>query len=155
MVVVWYVLMVLGIFIQGEAAVFAACVGAVWGDLFNVPIALLAAIGAFLADWLYFTLGRRYGAKLVARYRWLQGRLDKTSELLAKKPVWTILILRSQIGMRILGHFLLGAGEIDQRRYLEVNALASLIWGLAVTILCFYFLVYTEPIWQMLIDPWL
>jgi len=152
--IVLYLMIVVGIAVQGEAVMLAACAGAFWGNLHLVPVALAGMVGAFLADWLYFTLGRRHGARLLTRYRWLRGRMDKTSELLAKKPVFAIMVLRSQIGMRVIGNFLLGASEIDRRRYLEVNALACMIWGIGVTLLCFYFYVFTEPMWRLVIEAW-
>jgi len=151
---IWAPLILIGTILEGELTLLVACLGAIYGDLLLVPIALLGSVGAFLGDWLFFELGRRNGEALLRRFRWLRGRFDRFAELLAKKPVLTLFILRYQIGMRMVGNFLLGSSEIDRRRYLELNAIACLSWGIAITVIGYWFFILTAPLWEMVFAAW-
>ena len=148
----WYLLILIGTFVEGEFTLIAATAGVLWSNLQIIHLVWIAWLGSFLGDILFFQLGRSHGASFKARLPKLGERMDRVVSLLAKRPLLTIFILRFQIGMRMMGNFSLGCSSMDRSRYLKLNLIACLVWSLFTTALCYYFLKYTADLWEALLQ---
>ncbi len=134
---IWAVL--IGAGAEGEAVAFLGGVLAHRGLLVYWQVAAAAALGSFLADQLFFFIGRH-----AARFRFVE-RLERTramrraTGLLERYPVGFILSFRFIYGMRIISPLLISRTSISALRFLMLNGLAAALWGTAITAIGFLF----------------
>lgn len=148
-----YALVVVATMIEGEFSMMLVGYLMFNGDLALevLPLGLAAALGAFLGDWFFFEMGRNRGGAFLQRWQWLSKRLESVAALLARFPLFTLLILRFQIGFRMVGNIILGQGDLNRGRYLVLNAVACLAWATVIIPLCLGFarvIDMTLQMWQ-------
>lgn len=136
----WYLLIFLGTFLEGELTLVLSGFAIYNGMLWLPAVVCVSVFGGFLGDWLFFELGSRKGHVVKRRWPKMADNSLRVSKLLSRYPSLFLFILRFQIGMRMVGHFSLGmGGSVGKQRYLVLNFLASIVWALFLTILCYYF----------------
>ncbi|MFP5077575.1 DedA family protein [Rhizobium sp. YIM 134829] len=123
----------LGAGIEGEAVVFLGGVLAHRGLMPLWQVMIAAAIGSFLADQLFFALGRRatslsYVQRLMTAKAMLRAR-----DLLHRHPTGFILAFRFLYGMRIISPVLIGTTEIPTARFVLLNAVAACLWAVVIS----------------------
>ncbi|KQR71707.1 hypothetical protein ASG03_03995 [Rhizobium sp. Leaf341] len=134
---IWAVL--IGAGVEGEAVAFLGGVLAHRGLLVYWQVAAAAAFGSFVADQLFFLIGRHS-----ARFRFV-ARLEATAAmrratgLLERYPVGFILAFRFIYGMRIISPLLISRTNISALRFLVLNGIAACLWGMAITAVGFLF----------------
>ncbi|TCM52264.1 membrane protein DedA with SNARE-associated domain [Rhizobium sp. PP-F2F-G48] len=134
---IWAVL--IGAGVEGEAVAFLGGVLAHRGLLVYWQVAAAAALGSFVADQLFFLIGRH-----AARFRFVS-RLEATPAmrrakgLLERYPVGFILAFRFIYGMRIISPLLISRTNISALRFLVLNGIAACLWGTAITAIGFLF----------------
>lgn len=114
----------LGAGIEGEAVVFLSGVLAHRGLMPLWQVMSAAALGSFVADQLFFLLGRR-PVQLLDVWQRARG-------LLYAHPTGFILAFRFLYGMRIISPVLIGTTEIPALRFMALNALAACLWAVMV-----------------------
>jgi membrane protein DedA with SNARE-associated domain len=144
----WYLLILIGTFIEGEFTLVAAGFGAANGVLHNPTIMVFAAGGAYAGDLFFFELGRRKGDVICRRWPWFGHRAKRISVLLAKRPELTLLILRFQIGLRSAGNLTVGMSGLNRKRYLLINAVACVLWAIGIVLLCHWFAKFMTALWN-------
>lgn len=136
-----YPIALFGCLVEGEFTLLAICLflnaQATTPPL--VPLAAMAAIGAFFGDWTCFELGRRHGNQLTQRWPRIQIILNTVGGFIKGAPVIALPILRFQIACRMVGNLSLGMGNLDRSRYLIFNGVACIAWAAVIVPLCFYF----------------
>ncbi|GAA3255993.1 hypothetical protein GCM10020258_14970 [Sphingomonas yabuuchiae] len=102
--------------------------------LIGWPAAFLAAaIGSFLADQVFFTIGRR-----ARDGRWV-GKLRKrrvytrVTKLMERYPVGFIFAFRFLYGLRTISPVALGTSHVSTRLFVAVNAASALCWAAIFT----------------------
>ena len=136
----WYLLIAVGTFLEGEMVMIAAAVGVYNNHLSMSWVVAAALVGSFSGDWCWFELGRRKGEGwLENRPKW-KPRLQGVSRFLQKHPIFSIFLLRFQIAMRMAGNFTLGYGELGRVRYLALTFAACFLWAWTIAQLCFWFI---------------
>ncbi|WP_110801747.1 MULTISPECIES: VTT domain-containing protein [unclassified Rhizobium] len=134
---IWAVLVGAGV--EGEAVAFLGGVLAHRGLLVYWQVAAATAFGSFIADQLFFFIGRH-----AARFRFVE-RLEATTAmrratgLLERYPVGFILAFRFIYGMRIISPLLISRTSISAFRFLVLNGVAACLWGTAITAIGFLF----------------
>lgn len=116
-------------FLEGETFVIFGGMAAHLGVL---DIRLLIAsvwLGSFCGDQLWFWLGRRWGAKALARIPAAQGRADQVLAWLERYGVGFILVFRFLYGVRNVASVAMGMSKLPWRRFLVWNFLAAGIWA--------------------------
>ena len=136
---IWYVLIFLGCIVEGEFTLVAAGFGVHHQALDAQLLVPLAWPAAFLGDWLFFELGRRNGGRLIESRPAFGLRAEKLGNWMKRFPIFAVFLLRFQIGMRMIGHFSLGAGSIGRFRYLAINLAACFVWAICIVHLCIWF----------------
>lgn len=140
----WYALLLLGTLLEGEVSMLIACWGAHTGVLQPISLAAVASLGAWIGDALAFELGRRRGhAILDARPKW-RAHTEKMQRWMARYPALCLLLLRWQIGLRIVGNAVLGMSPLSRIHYLALNAVACVLWAAGVTAVGLYFARFLE-----------
>ena len=136
----WYLLIFLGTFLEGELTLVLSGFAIYHGVLWLPAVAGVSVFGGFLGDWFFFELGRRKGYVVKRRWPKIAHSGLRVTKLLSRYPSLFLFILRFQIGMRMVGHFSLGmGGSLEKQRFLVLNFLASIVWAVFLTILCYYF----------------
>ena len=125
--------------LEGEAAVVAGGLLAHRG-LLPLPGAMVVAVlGSFVADQLWFQVGRRFrDARLVARAR-AQPAFARAVAALERHPIGFIFAFRFIYGLRTVSPIAIGTSAVAGRTYLFVNAAAALIWGSLFTLVGYAF----------------
>lgn len=115
--------------LEGETVVIFAGYFAHKGAL-NIYILLIVAwIGSFLGDQLYFYLGRRYGQRLLTRFpRWQPG-VTRALSLLATYNTAFILSFRFIYGVRNFSSIAIGMSPLRWRRFLILNFISAGLWA--------------------------
>ncbi|MET3438222.1 DedA family protein [Sphingomonas sp. 1185] len=119
----------LGAGLEGETAVVTGGILAHQG-LVGWPAALIAAaIGSFLADQIFFTVGRRSRDG-----RWV-GKLKKrrvyarVTRLMERYPVGFIFAFRFLYGLRTISPVAIGTSQVSTRLFVAVNAASAACWA--------------------------
>ncbi len=124
-----YVAVAVGTFLEGESVLLIAGAAASRGHLAMPAVIAIAALASFLGDQMYFWVGRRYGAALLARYPSLQPRAARVNGLLERHHLPLILSIRFLYGLRIAGPIAIGMSHVSWPRFLLLNGLGALLWA--------------------------
>jgi membrane protein DedA with SNARE-associated domain len=118
-------------FLEGETIVLLTAAALSGGIInLNVWLVLLAAfLGSFSGDQLWFAVGRRYGAGLMARWPSLGDKSCGVFRLLDRYNDLFILTFRFIYGLRNISPFAIGMTHVSRKRFLALNALAAVTWA--------------------------
>ncbi|MGE7204788.1 DedA family protein [Sphingomonas sp. NPDC019816] len=119
----------LGAGLEGETAVVTGGILAHQG-LVAWPLAVVAAaVGSFLADQIFFTIGRRArDGRWVGRLR--QRRVyARVMTMMEKHPVGFIFAFRFLYGLRTISPVAIGTSDVPTRLFVAVNAVSAACWA--------------------------
>lgn len=116
-------------FVEGETFVIFGGVAAHQGYLDWTLLFLLAWLGSFSGDQLYFWIGRRWGQDLLVRFpRWRPGA-ETALDMLRRYNTWFVLSFRFIYGVRNFASFAIGMSGVRPLRFLALNLLAAGVWA--------------------------
>ena len=125
----------LGAGIEGETAVLAGGVLA-HQNLISLPaVAVAAAIGSFVADQCFFSIGRHYRERPYVQKMLAKPAAHRAISLLERFPDRFILAIRFLYGIRTVSPIAAGASDISRVRFMSLNAVAATFWALLFTTL--------------------
>jgi membrane protein DedA with SNARE-associated domain len=127
-----YWMLAIGCLLEGETVLILAGFAAHRGYLNPVAVVAIASAAGFLGDQIYFWLGRRHGASLLARWPSLALQADRVQRLIARYHEAVIIGMRFAYGLRIAGPILYGTTPIAALRFGLFNALGALIWAFLI-----------------------
>lgn len=133
--VLFYPLVFLWTFIEGETIVLLSGAVARTGSIDPYLLVLCAWLGSFLGDQLWFYLSRRYGRRLIARYPSSARSVSVATNLLEKHATLFILFYRFIYGVRNVASLALGLSEVRWKRFLILNFIASGIWSISFVLI--------------------
>jgi len=115
--------------LEGETIVIIAGVAAAAGHMELWLIILVAWIGSYISDQIYFTIGRKFGPYLLQRFPWAQKPVDRAGRLLLKYDVWFILTFRFIYGVRNVTPPALAIAGVSHKRFAMLNFVAAGLWA--------------------------
>ena len=116
-------------FVEGETFVIFAGLAA-QKDLLRLEYLIASAwLGSFLGDQLYFFVGRRYGARLLARFPRLRPGVETALDWLRRYNTWFILSFRFIYLVRNPASFAMGMSGVAWRRFAALNFIAAGVWA--------------------------
>ena len=115
--------------LEGETIVIIAGVAAAAGHMELWLIILVAWVGSYISDQIYFTIGRKYGPFLLKRFPWAQRPVDRAGRLLLKYDVWFILSFRFIYGVRNVTPPALAIAGVSHKRFAILNFVAAGLWA--------------------------
>lgn len=127
-----YAAVAAGTFLEGESVLLVAGAAAARGHLALPVVIAIAAFASFLGDQLYFWVGHRYGAALLARFPSLQPRAARVNGLLERHHLLVILSIRFLYGLRVAGPIAIGMSRVSWSRFMLLNGLAAILWALLI-----------------------
>ncbi|TCM35182.1 DedA family protein [Novosphingobium sp. ST904] len=129
----------LGAAAEGETALMTGGLLAHQGLLPIGGVMAAGAIGSFLADEIFFFLGRHFRARPAVRALSEKPAFARALALLERHPVGFILAFRFLYGLRTVSPIAIGTSSIPARRFIVLNALAATVWGIVIAAIGYTF----------------
>jgi len=127
-----YLAVFVGALIEGETILVMAGYLAHEGYLNLGVVMTVAAIGGFIGDQFFFTLGRYRGREIVARFPSIQVRAARVEKLVQRYQNWLIILIRFMYGLRVAGPIFLGMAQVSPVRFAVVNLLGAIVWAVLI-----------------------
>jgi membrane protein DedA with SNARE-associated domain len=134
-----YLALFLGTFLEGEVFFILGGVAACQGLLNPCYTALAAISGAMAGDNLFFLLGHRQGARLLARPWRLGRKVVLARSLVRRHAVPLMLLSRFLYGLRMVVPLACGTAGVRPWRFMLLNAVSALGWTLCFGCLGYFF----------------
>jgi len=129
-----YWALLVGTFFEGETILIIGGITAHLGYLDLPKVMMIAFIGSFTGDQVYFFIGRLKGRDLVTRHPKWQTRVDKIHRLLKRYHDFIMFGFRFIYGMRIMTPFVFGMSRnIKTLRFVVFNALGAVVWSIVIS----------------------
>jgi membrane protein DedA with SNARE-associated domain len=126
-----YAVLFIGTVLEGETVLVLGGAAARLGHLRLEWVVACAFAGSLLGDQLWFWIGRRYGARLLARRPAWQPGVARVHARLARYEVPLLVGFRFVYGIRNLTPFVVGMSRIGAVKFAVLNALGALLWAVA------------------------
>ncbi|MEO1928644.1 MAG: DedA family protein [Nautiliaceae bacterium] len=134
-----YIILFVWSIFEGETGLIMAGILSHTGDM-NLWLAILvAALGGFIGDQIYFYLGRINKTWLLKELDAHRRKFAKARLLLRKYGGWVIFIQRFIYGMRTIIPMAIGVSGYDPRKYALINLISAFIWASVTIIPAYYF----------------
>jgi membrane protein DedA with SNARE-associated domain len=127
-----YLAVFVGALIEGETILVMAGYLAHEGYLNLGVVMAVAAIGGFIGDQFFFTLGRYRGREILARFPSIQVRAARVEKLVLRYQYWLIIFIRFMYGLRVAGPIFLGMARVSPVRFAVVNLLGAIVWAVLI-----------------------
>jgi membrane protein DedA with SNARE-associated domain len=124
-----YAAVFVGTFAEGESMLLLGGYAAHRGFLELPWVILTAFCAAVTADQTYFYIGRRHGARFLARSPRLTAKTATALRLVATHSVLTVLLMRFLWGLRIALPLAIGMSGMSALRYLALDLAAAALWA--------------------------
>lgn len=146
----------LGAGFEGETAAVLAGVVAHRGILPFWQVAIVAALGSFVADQIFFSCGRYFrDAPFVARLR-AKPIFRRAIGAFEERPTLFTFGFRFIYGLRTVSPIAIGTTSLPTPRFVVINAAAAIIWALMFVSLGYVFGQAAETLLGRLAPPhWL
>lgn len=120
-----YLAVFLGTLLEGETILVLAGYSVSRGYLMLGPVLLLAVLGASLADFAYYSIGRRYGLAATRRFPRLRPLRARSILLLRDWGKAAAFLTRFAYGLRIALPIAMGAARMKRRVFVPFNLLGA------------------------------
>jgi membrane protein DedA with SNARE-associated domain len=134
-----YIILFVWSMMEGETGLVMAGVLSHTGDM-TVPIAILvAALGGFAGDQLYFYTGR-YNKDFIHKEFKTHRRKFALAHLLLKKYGWPIIFVqRYMYGLRTIIPMAIGITKYSAKKFAIINLISAFVWASATIIPAYIF----------------
>ena len=133
-----YIILFIWSIFEGETGLVMAGVLSYTGDMNIFLSIIVAALGGFTGDQIYFYLGRINKKWVLKEFSAHKRKFAKARLLLKKYGAWVIFIQRFIYGMRTIIPMTIGLSGYDPKKFAIVNLLSAFVWA-SVTIIPSYF----------------
>lgn len=127
-----YLAVFIGALLEGETVLVIAGFLAHEGYLSILLVLGIAALGGFIGDQFFFTLGRLRGRQFLARFPSIQARAARVETLVVRYQNWLIILIRFMYGLRVAGPVMLGMTKVSHVRFAIVNLIGAIIWAVLI-----------------------
>jgi len=134
-----YLAVLAGTFFEGETVLILAGFASHQGYLELPYVVIMALIGSFAGDQLFFRLGRLQKRIWFIRGPVWEARSEKAKRLLEKNQVLIILSSRFLYGMRMLLPYLIGLSRVKASRFALLDFIGALVWAIMIGSLGYLF----------------
>jgi len=119
----------LGAAVEGETVVVLGGMMVHRGVLPFLPAIVAAAIGSFVADQLFFFLGRAFRHRPFVKRQQRKPAFVKALATFEKHPLLFVFAFRFVYGFRTVSPLAVGTTSLAARTFLMINALAAAVWA--------------------------
>jgi len=123
-----YILIFIGTILEGETVLIIAGFLA-HQEYLSLPMVMLVAfIGSFTGDQIYFWFGRIKGKKILQKYPIIGQRVELVSGYMEKYGKSFMIAFRFIFGIRTIAPIIFGTGKIKARTFILFNLAGAIIW---------------------------
>lgn len=122
--------MFVGAGIEGETIVVIGGIMVHRGTLAFLPAVAAASAGSFVADQLFFYLGRRFRTHPFVQKMQSRAAFSKALAAFDKHPALFVFAFRFLYGLRTVSPVAIGTTSLPTRMFLAINAVAAAVWGM-------------------------
>lgn len=134
-----YLAILIGSFFEGETILVLGGLAVQQGYL-DLPLVFLCSlVGTLASDNVFFFLGRFYGHKLVAKYKFFSKLTIVSDKISGTRGFFLAFAMRFMYGFRHLVPFSLGMSSIKARMFILFNFLGGLTWVLSIGFAGYFF----------------
>ncbi len=138
-IIVFYLGVLAGIFLEGEMVMISSVIAAHHGYL-NLWIVIGTGVtGTYLSDCFYFFLGRKRGVKWIEKQENLKKRVAVVDARLVRNKFLVFIVYRFMYGFRMVTPLVLGAGKTKTVNFLFLSAITTVIWAAVYTSMGYLF----------------
>ena len=134
-----YGAILLGALLKGESTLLLGGYAARQGYLKFAGVAAIAALGGFLGDQLYFSLGRYAGVFLHRRFPAVGVKIRRTDQWILRIPALSVIGVRFLYGFRIVGPIAIGMTTMSWLRFALLNGIGAVLRAVLITALGYPF----------------
>jgi len=132
-----YIILFVWSIFEGETGLVMAGVLSHTGDMNLGDSIVVAALGGFVGDQIYFYLGRLNKEWVLTELKAHRRKFARARLLLRKYGGWVIFIQRFIYGMRTMIPMTIGVLNYDAKKYAIINLISAFVWA-SVTIIPSY-----------------
>ncbi|MBF7013730.1 DedA family protein [Novosphingobium sp. HR1a] len=118
-----------GAAIAGETVVVIGGIMVHRGILPFLPAIAAASAGSFVADQIFFLLGRRFRDHAFVQRVQRKAAFAKALSTFERHPTIFVFAFRFLYGLRTVSPIAIGTTRIPARTFLLINACAAILWG--------------------------
>lgn len=130
-----YLLIFLGITIEGDIVLFTSAFLAYQGHLDIGIIFAIALVGVYLRDLMWYEVGRRLHQHQNFIGRWAQNLAEPFDEHLIERPIHSLCIAKFVYGLHLAIIIRAGMLKIPLKKFIEADTVAAVAWILVIGIL--------------------
>ncbi len=127
-----YILIFLGMFLEGDLILFTAAFLIHQGILHPVPVIMTVLWGMLLGDNLWYTLGLKFRNRYPSLNQWAEKLAAPLDDKLKNELFQTIFIAKFTYGIRSAILFRAGALKIKWQKIEPADILATLLWMIII-----------------------
>jgi membrane protein DedA with SNARE-associated domain len=128
-----YLALLLGTFLEGETAILIAS-SLIYHGLFEFPYTVVIAfLGSFASDWIYYLIGRLNGKYFLAKRPHLATKVKPVTDFFHKHKFQILFSYRFLYGFRIIIPLVVGMSGLRPAAYLFYSTISGLIWATLVS----------------------
>ncbi|WP_247886871.1 DedA family protein [Azospirillum sp. SYSU D00513] len=125
----FYPIAFLWAFFEGETFVIFGGMGAHMGIINLYWLIAAVWIGSFCGDQCWYWIGRKWGAKALARFPSAEAKSERILGWLARYGVGFILVFRFIYGVRNVASVAIGTSRMPVTKFMFWNFIAAGIWA--------------------------
>jgi membrane protein DedA with SNARE-associated domain len=134
-----YLALFLGTFFEGETILVLAGFLAFREYLTIELVILVAFLGSYSGDQLWYFLGRRHGRRILERRPQWNAMSERALNLIRRHPDLWVLGFRFVYGLRTVMPVAIGMSGYPPLRYLLLNGLGAVIWAVSLGLAAYHF----------------
>jgi len=134
-----YIILFIWSIFEGETGLVMAGILSHTGDMNLFLAIVVAALGGFVGDQIYFYLGRINKKWVLAELKAHRRKFAKARLLLRKYGGWVIFFQRFIYGMRTIIPMAIGVSGYDPKKYAIINFISAFVWASLTIIPAYYF----------------
>jgi len=133
-----YLALFIGCIAEGETFLLLGGVAAHEGLLHYSGVVLAAMAGGIMGDQLLYWVGRRFGTRILRRFKKHQDKIVKANRLIKRRPSLFVIGARFMYGFRLIGPIIIGASRLNPLKFLVLNIIGAAIWSLLFVTLGYF-----------------
>lgn len=137
-----YPALLVGTFFEGETFLVLAGFAASLGYL-DIPwVILVAFVGTFSGDQVFFYLGRRHSVMVQSfldYYPAWQNRIGRVQGLIERYQTALVFVFHFLYGLRIAFLLVIGLSRIPAGRFFVLNFVSALVWAIVIGMVGYLF----------------
>ncbi|WP_205952821.1 DedA family protein [Pantoea stewartii] len=133
-----YLALFIGCIAEGETFLLLGGVAAHEGLLHYSGVVLAAMAGGVVGDQMLYWIGRRFGTRILRRFKKHQDKVVKANRLIKRRPSLFVIGARFMYGFRIIGPIIIGASRLKPLKFFLLNVTGAAVWALLFVTLGYF-----------------